>query len=181
MPAPFERLSRRVLVANPWHRYCQDRYVRRDGSEGDYYYIDMPGSCGVVPLWPDGTTVLVRVRRYLLGTTLWEFPIGGMKDGDDPRATAARELEEETGLRARRWLKLGEFAPYKGASNELCRFFLAQDLEDVGQRLDPDEDISVHRMTLDEARVRLLANAPLDGQSLCGLLLLDRFLAAPRC
>ena len=181
MPQPFTRLSRRVLVESSWHRYCQDRYVRADGSEGAYYYVDMPGSCGIVPLWEDGTTVLLRTWRYLLGGWIWEFPIGGMEAGDDPRSAAERELEEETGLRARTWHELGEFAPYKGVSNELCRFFLARDLEQAQAHPEPEEAITVHRMTLDEARVRLLANQPLDGQSLCGLLLLERFLGESRC
>ncbi len=63
---PFTQLSREVLVDNPWHRYCLDRYTLRDGSEGRYFYIDMAGSCGVIPLFDDGSTVLVEVHRYLL-------------------------------------------------------------------------------------------------------------------
>ena len=69
---PFQRLLREVLVDNPWHLYCKDRYTQADGSEGVYYYIDMPGSCGVIPLFDDGTTVLVREYRYLLGGDYWD-------------------------------------------------------------------------------------------------------------
>ncbi len=175
---PFTRLSRRVLVANAWHRYCHDRYVRRDGTAGDYYYVDMPGSCGTVPLFEDGSTVLLRVRRYLLGCELWEFPIGGMKEGEAPLAVAQHELEEEAGLRAARWTELGRFAPYKGVSNEVCHFFLAEDLTETAQQLEAEEDIVVHRMPLAEARQRLLAQPLGDGQSTVGLMLLDRFMAA---
>ena len=78
----FRRLDREVLVDNAWHRYCRDRYVQRDGSEGDYYYVDMPGSCASIPVFDDGTMVLIKAHRYLLGIDLWEFPIGGMKPGD---------------------------------------------------------------------------------------------------
>ena len=74
---PFHRLAREVLVQNTWHRYCRDRYTQKDGSVGDYYYIDMLGACGIVPLFEDGSTALLRVHRYLLGRELWEFPIGG--------------------------------------------------------------------------------------------------------
>jgi ADP-ribose pyrophosphatase len=181
MAEPFQRLSRRVLFESSWHRYCHDRYVRADGSAGDYYYVDVPGSCGIVPLWDDGTTVLLRTRRYLLGGWIWEFPIGGMEPGDDPRSAAARELEEETGLRARTWHELGSFAPYKGVSNELCRFFVARDLEQGAPRPEASEAITVHRMPLAEARERLFASRPLDGQSLTALALLDRHLGDARC
>jgi len=175
--APYTRLERTVLVDNRWHRYCRDRYVRRDGTEGEYFYVDMPGSCGTVPVFADGSTVLLRVRRYLLGCELWEFPIGGMRPGEDPLAVARHELEEEAGLVGGQWTKLGEFAPYKGVSNEICHFFLARDLQWTAQRLEAEEDIAVHPMPFAEARRLLLEQPIADGQSLVGLMLYDRFLA----
>ncbi|MBK8978789.1 MAG: NUDIX hydrolase [Planctomycetes bacterium] len=173
----FRRIGREVLVENRWHRYCVDRFSQADGSEGRYYYVDMPGSCGIVPLFEDGTTVLVHCERYLLGATLWEFPIGGMADGEEPLAVARKELEEEAGLVAARWDPLGAFAPYKGVSNERCHFFLARELSWTAQRLEPSEAMTVHRMPLAEARARILDQELPDGQSLGGLALLDRFLA----
>ncbi|HEB51982.1 MAG TPA: NUDIX hydrolase [bacterium] len=175
---PFRRLGREVLIANPWHRYCRDRYLQRDGSEGVYYYVDMPGSSAVIPVFDDGTMVLLRARRYLLGLELWEFPIGGMREGDEPLAVAQHELRQEAGLTAGDWTPLGYFAPYKGVSNERCHFFLARALREVPQELEPSEAITVHRMPIAEARSTLLGQECGDGQSMAGLLLLDRWLAA---
>lgn len=173
---PFQRLCREVLVDNAWHRYCRDRYTQRDGSEGVYYYVDMPGSCGTIPVFADGSTVLVHVHRYLLDAGFWEFPIGGMKDGDDPLAVAQRELREETGIAAREWIPIGRFAPYKGVSNEVCWFWIARQLSEHGQILEPSEQITVHRMPMAEARRRLIDQECGDGQSLSALVLLDRWL-----
>ena len=174
--APFQRLHREVLVDNPWHRYCRDRYVQSDGSEGVYYYVDMAGSCGSIPVFADGSTILLRVHRYLLGADFWEFPIGGMKPGEDALAVAQKELLEEAGVAARRWTPLGRFAPYKGASNEICHYFLARDLDLGRQDLEPSEQIAVHRMPFAEARRLLIDQECSDGQSLAGLVLLDRWL-----
>lgn len=174
----FRRLDREVLVDNAWHRYCRDRYVQRDGSEGTYYYIDMPGSSAAIPVFADGTMVLVRVRRYLLGLDLWEFPIGGMKVGQEPLEVAQAELREEAGLRADLWTSLGQFAPYKGVSNERCHFFLARELREVPQELEASEAITVHRMPIAEARSTLLGQECGDGQSMAGLMLLDHWLQA---
>ena len=175
---PFTCLSTEVLTDNPWHRYCLDRYVQTDGSEGRYYYIDMPGSCGTVPWFEDGTTLLVKVHRYLLKEDFWEFPIGGMKLGEDPVDVARKELLEEGGLTANKLTKLGQFVPYKGVSNEVCHFYLAEELGWEEQDLEPSEAITRHRMPLAEARELLLGQALGDGQSLVGLMLLDRYLAA---
>lgn len=172
----FRRLSREVLVTNDWHRYCRDRYTQGDGSEGEYYYVDMAGSAAVIPLFADGSTALIQVYRYLLQRTLWEFPIGGMQTGEDARAVAERELREETGLVAESWTELGTFAPYKGVSNEICHFFLARDLTWTEQDLEPSEHITVHRVPLEEARRLLIGQAVGDGQSWAGLILLDRWL-----
>lgn len=174
----FRRLDREVLVENAWHRYCRDRYTLRDGSEGQYYYVDMPGSCATIPVFDDGSTVLVKVYRYLLGCDLWEFPIGGMKAGEQPLDVAMAELREEAGLAADDWTPLGHFAPYKGVSNERCHFFLARGLREVGQQLEASERISVHRMPMADARRTLVGQECGDGQSMAGLLLLDRWLAA---
>lgn len=171
---PFTRISTEILIDNDWHRYCLDRYTQADGSEGRYYYVDMAGSCGIIPMFEDGSTLLLKVRRYLLATDMWEFPIGGMHPGEDPLEIAKKELAEEAGIRAGSWHALGRFAPYKGVSNELCHFFLARDLEDCGQDLEPSEAISVHRMPMGEARDRILAQDILDGQSMAGLMLLDQ-------
>lgn len=163
-------------MQNPWHRYCKDRYIHADGSEGVYYYVDMPGSCGSIPVFDDGSTVLLRVHRYLLGGEFWEFPIGGMKPGEDPLAVARKELKEEAGITGGRWIPLGRFAPYKGVSNEVCHYWLVRELTVADQELEPSEQISVHRMPLPEARRLLVDQECSDGQSLSGLVLLDRWL-----
>ncbi len=180
MPTPENpnHIATEVLVQNSWHRYCKDRFRHPDGSEGEYFHVDMPGSCGIVPMFEDGSTVLLRVYRYLLDATLWEFPIGGMKPGDEPLAVAKKELQEETGLRASSWTPLGSFAPYKGVSTERTHFFLAEQLTWTEQELEPSEQITVHQMPLTEARSKLIEQELPDGQSITGLVLLDHHLSA---
>lgn len=179
-PRPFSTLSREVLVVNRWHEYCRDRYVRTDGTEGEYFHIDMPGAVGIIPRFADGSTLIGRQYRYLLRAWLWEFPIGGMEKGEEPLAAAKKELGEEAGLVAERWTYLGAFAPYKGVSTERTHFYLAEDLTDVGQSLEPEEEIELHRLPWDVARERLLSQELGDGQSWGGLLLLERAMGAGR-
>ena len=174
-PPPFSRGPRRVLVDNPWHRYCLERYTHKDGSDGHYYFIEMAGSCAIIPLFEDGTTVLLRSYRYLLDRTLWEFPIGGMRPGEIPQDVAQKELKEEAGIKAKRWTPLGRVAPYKGVSTEIGHYFLAEDLVLGDQELEPSEDVVVERMPFETARQLLLAQDLWDGQSIVGLMLYDRF------
>jgi 8-oxo-dGTP pyrophosphatase MutT (NUDIX family) len=118
---------------------------------------------------------LARCRRYLLDTTMLEFPIGGVAVGETPLSVAVRETREEVGFQPRQMTPLGRFAPYKGVSNEVCHFFLGEDLVACGQRLEVSEEIAVELVPLAEVRELLLAEAVGDGQSLAGWLLLERY------
>lgn len=176
---PFTRLRSDVLVDNPWHRYRKDRYTRADGSEGDYFHVDIAGSAGCIPLLSDGRVVLARVRRYLVSATLLEFPIGGMKPGEDPVVVAQREAAEETGWRPRRMTPLARFVPYKGVSNEVCHFYLGEDLESVGQDLEVSEAIEPVLVPCREVRARLLAEPLGDGQSIAPWMYFEHYVASP--
>jgi ADP-ribose pyrophosphatase len=89
---------------------------------------------------------LVRQYRVAVGAALLEVPAGGldiMDDGlkEEPEAAARRELEEETGLRAKTWRHLASFFSAPGFTEEELHLFLATDLSPAHEdRLGPDED-----------------------------------------
>ena len=74
--------------------------------------------------------MLVEQFRYPLGLRRWEFPQGtapGRADAD-PVELAARELREETGLRAARIHEIGLLDVAPGMSSQRGRVFLATGL-----------------------------------------------------
>jgi 8-oxo-dGTP pyrophosphatase MutT (NUDIX family) len=54
----------------------------------------------ILPLLDDGTVLMERQFRYPLHQVFIEFPAGKIDQGEDPLASAKRELEEETGYTA---------------------------------------------------------------------------------
>jgi len=139
----------------------------------------------IVALDAAGRVALVRQWRLPAGRALLEIPAGGLDiaaDGgkEDPDAAAPRELEEETGLRARTWRRLTEFYSAPGFTDELMYLYLATDLEpaDADERLGPDED---ERLILEWRPWRAAVAAVDDGEicdskSVVGLLLLERMI-----
>ena len=91
--------------------------------------IEHPGAVAIVALDGDGQVLLIRHYRHPVGHLLWEIP-AGLRDvaGEDPRATAERELLEEAGYRARDWQELADFFTSPGILTERVRVFLARGL-----------------------------------------------------
>jgi len=118
--------------------------------------------------------LLVRQYRHAAGTTLWELPAGMIDKGETALTAARRELEEETGYRAREWRRLVTYLPSPGFLAETHSLFLARDLERGPARPDADEHIRMRWFPVKQARRLLLRGPVADGKSLIGLLGLGR-------
>jgi ADP-ribose pyrophosphatase len=97
----------------------------------------------VIPRLNDGTFLMVNQYRYLASRESIEFPCGSVKRGSDHAATARLELEEETGYAASGMIFIGEFNPYNGVTDEMCRVYLAESLRFIGSRPDDTEEFEL--------------------------------------
>ena len=100
-----------------------------------------------------GAVILVEQYRVPLGKYCLELPaglIGDHDEGEPALASAARELEEETGYRAAQWEEVGEFASSSGMLGETFTLLKATGLTRVGEGGGTDhEEIVVHRVPLE--------------------------------
>ncbi len=101
----------------------------------------------------DGHVLLVEQYRVPLGANCLELPaglIGDHDDGEDTLTSAGRELEEETGYRADRLEKIGNFFSSPGMVSESFTLVRATGLTKVSEGGGVDsENITVHRVALD--------------------------------
>jgi ADP-ribose pyrophosphatase len=130
----------------------------------------------LVPVTPDRKLVLVEQYRFATQGRILEFPAGTVEINEDPAATIAREIEEETGYRAGKWRNLGEFFLAPGYSDEIIYAYLAEDLTklDVQPEGDIDEDINVVLMSYAEFEAAVYGGKPIDAKSIAAY-----FLAKP--
>jgi ADP-ribose pyrophosphatase len=150
-----------------------------NGVEGEWECVRHPGGAVAVPLTPEGNLIMVRQYRFATGRRLLEFPAGTVEEGEQPLATAQREIQEEVGYSASRWDRLGQFYLAPGYSDEMIYSYLARDLELLDQppSMDADEDIEVVLLTLDELEQSILDEELVDSKSISSLLLLRSHLA----
>lgn len=124
-----------------------------DGRISAREMIAHPGAAAMVVLDDENCTVLERQWRSPLDRAFWEIPAGKIDKGEDPFETACRELEEEAGLAADKWVELGTIHNAIGYSNERIVIYLAQGVHpaESGQKLDAGEFLTLHRLPFEEA------------------------------
>jgi len=124
--------------------------------------------------------VLVRQWRAPLGHAILEIP-AGTRDvaGEDPAATAVRELEEEAGVHAGRLERLCELYNSPGWSDQRTIVYLATELREVPRRPSgPEEEaIDVLRVPLADAVALATGTEPCDASTAVAILALAARLA----
>ncbi len=173
---PPQLLQQKLLYRGGKFNFEVNTLRLPNGAEGDWQCIRHPGGALAVPVTADGKLVLVRQYRFTTQGRLLEFPAGTVEPDESPAQTIEREIAEETGYRAHRWQKLGQFFLAPGYSDEIIYVFLAQDLEllDVRPAQDIDEDMETVLMTPQALEQAIRAGESVDAKSICAF-----FLARP--
>jgi len=122
-----------------------------DGKVVPRDYIHYNGAAVILPVLDDGRIVMIRNWRFAVNEDLWELPAGMIDAGEDPAATAGRELTEETGYTAGRLEPLGWFWTGPGTTDEHMHPYLATELVAGPQRLERYEQITVEILTAERA------------------------------
>lgn len=132
-------------------------HVRRDtvrlpnGSTSTREYIRHPGAAMIIAQPDPDTIILERQFRYPLARDFIELPAGKIDPGEEPLATAQRELREECGYAAAEWRHLTTLHPCIAYADERIELYLARGLTEVGAALDEDEFLEVMKVPLAQA------------------------------
>ncbi len=126
--------SRTLLSAQPFFSVRAERVALPDGREvADYYQIDLAPFVCIFAETEDGRILVIRQYKHGARQVSLTFPGGTIKDGEPPLIAARRELREEPGYEAGRWLTLGE---YVNNANQGCggaHLFIAKDCRQICQ------------------------------------------------
>ncbi len=185
---PADPLEERVVATEVIHRgryleFRVDTIDRPDGSRATRDVVGHPGAVAVLALDDADRLLMVRQWRVPADGALLEIPAGTLEvhDGvtEDPDLCARRELEEETGHRARDWRKLAAFWTAPGFATELMHLYLATGMTGVAgedDRLTPDEDerLELRHVPLSDAIAMVERGEIRDAKSILGILWLDR-------
>lgn len=150
--------------------FKQDKVLLSNGNEASRDCVIHPGAVAVVPITSSKEIIMVKQYRYPVGEVLYEIPAGKLDKGEDPLVCGRRELEEETGHKAKNWEKIMTFYTAPGFADEKMHLYLASDLEEASACPDPDEIIEYEKIPWDKAFNMLKEGAIKDVKTIVSLL-----------
>lgn len=128
---------------------------------------------GVLPIFDDGSTLLVGQYRYALDRYSWEMPEGGGTLGSDPAVAIARELAEETGFRAQSWQLLHEMSLSNSVTDEWVMTWLAWDLTAGEAEPESTEELVVWRLPFGELVSLVFDGTVFDSMTVAAVMLVE--------
>lgn len=142
-----ERLASQEVFKGAFLHAFRDQVLLPSGASAHREYVVHPGAVMVIPLLESAPgqvdLILERQYRYPVGRVMIEFPAGKLDAGEDCFHCAVRELQEETGYRARQWAHVGVMHPVIAYSTEFIDIWFARDLVAGPRNLDEGEFLDV--------------------------------------
>jgi len=171
MPADkgSRKLSRKVIHTGPIGSYGVEEVELPSGRRATLTVLEHPGAAAAVLFKDDGRVVLLKQFRHAVGLWLWEIPAGKLDPGEKPEECIAREIEEETGFRAKTIEKLGVMVPTPAYTDERIWLYEARDLEDGTLAHGADEEIELHEFSFEEALAMIQRGDIIDAKTIAGL------------
>ena len=153
----------KILGLSVYDGKIKGRKVKRE-------IIKHRGAAAMLAFDENKKVILVNQYRFPHGYVL-EIPAGTLEKKEEPVKCAFRELEEETGYRAKKMTPLITYYPSIGYNAEVIHCFLASGLKKTSDlKLDEDEILSVVKMDFKKLLSMIKTGKIQDSKTICAVL-----------
>ena len=140
------------------------------GNTATREIVEHPGGVCVVPIDDDGNVIMEWQYRRPFDVNVFEIPAGKLTEGEDPLECGKRELEEETGMCAKKYIYMGKILPSPGFCGEIIHMFAALDLYEGKLNRDEDEFMEIVKVPLDKLVGMVLSGEIIDAKTAVAVL-----------
>lgn len=167
---PEKLLMRKYVFEGKLLKVRVDTVLAPDGHRGTREIVERSDCVGVVAIDENSNVLLVNQFRTPLWKNLLEIPAGGIDKGEDSEKAVIREMQEETGFKPGKVVRLCGFYLSPGYSSEYLHLYLATDLTPSALHAEDTAGIQVVRMPVGEIPGAITSGRIQDGKSIAGLL-----------
>ena len=154
----------KILGLSVYNGKIEGRKVKRE-------IIEHRGASAMLAFDEENKVILVKQHRFPHGYVL-EIPAGTLEKREEPIKCAFRELEEETGYRAKKMTKLISYFPSVGYNQEEIHIFVASGTKkEFDLKLDNDEFITVIKMDIKKLIGMIKAGKIIDSKTICAVMI----------
>lgn len=161
-------ISSKEVLKNKLFTVVEEVAHDPSGFEIKRSIVRHPGSAVMMVVDEKHRILLVKQFRLPAEQDLWELPAGRIDEGETPLQAAKRELREETGYQANKWVELSSFWPSPGYVAEKMNLFLALELTEGQQEPMEDERIELRWFAEDELGAMIREKKIPDGKTMIG-------------
>jgi ADP-ribose pyrophosphatase len=149
----------------------RDEALLPNGNTALREVVEHPGGVCVAALTDEDEVLMVKQYRYPYSEVIMEIPAGKRDNQDEePLKCGMRELKEETGAEAEKFIFLGELYPTPGYCGEIIWLYAATGLTFGEQQPDEDEFLSVEKIPLQEAIEMIMSGEIKDAKTQTAIL-----------
>jgi len=153
----------KILGLSIYEGKIEGRKVKRE-------MIEHRGASAILAFDETNKVILVKQHRFPHGYVL-EIPAGTLEKREKPIKCAFRELEEETGYRAKKMTPLITYYPSIGYNTEKIHCFVASGLKKISDlKLDDDEILSVVKIDMQKLLRMIKSGKIEDSKTICAVL-----------
>lgn len=166
-----KQLSKEYIYKGRVISLRRDVALLPNGAEATREVIEHNGGVCVAALTDNNEVLMVKQFRYPYSEIVMEIPAGKRDSkNEDPLVCGMRELEEETGAKAEKFIFLGELYPTPGYCGEIIWMYAATGLTFGEQNTDEDEFLTVERLPLEKAVDMILGGEIKDSKTQAAIL-----------
>ncbi len=166
-----KQLSKEYIYNGRVINLRRDIALLPNGNTATREIIEHNGGVCVAALTDDNEVLMVSQFRYPYSEVIMEIPAGKRDSvNEDPLECGMRELKEETGAIAEKFIPLGELYPTPGYCGEIIWMYAATGLSFGEQSPDEDEFLSVQKIPLETAVEMILKGELKDAKTQAAIL-----------
>ena len=167
-------ISRKVIYEGKIIDVALDEVELPNGGIGKRELVFHPGAVAMIPITKENKILLVKQFRKPLEKVIFEIPAGKIEPGEQNQLleAAKRELEEETGFRAKKMSCVQSMYLSPGFANECLHIFYAEKLEKVTHPRPQDEDevLELFSLSLEEAKEKIVTGQVCDAKTIFAIM-----------